>query len=135
MLNAKSIIADQPDVNDSLEPRVDITAKPMSARIPVNPRIEYLRKGKIEKYGVRIVIDQCTRIFSEKCLSVGRTWKRYFDSRTMLEFNEMRNDIPPSSDETPRRPPAKRICKERRVRRKRSPHHIEISVLSSFLCV
>ena len=42
MLNVKSINADQIDVNDSLKPRVDITAQDISASIPVNPRIEYL---------------------------------------------------------------------------------------------
>jgi len=41
MLNVKSINADQIDVNDSLKPRVDITAQDISASIPVNPRIEY----------------------------------------------------------------------------------------------
>mmetsp|Transcript_17728 Transcript_17728/g.40507 ORF Transcript_17728/g.40507 Transcript_17728/m.40507 type:complete len:100 (-) Transcript_17728:230-529(-) len=41
MLKTKSISADQIDVNDSLNPRVDITAQDIKASIPVNPKIEY----------------------------------------------------------------------------------------------
>lgn len=42
MLNVKSIIADQMDVNDSLKPREEITAQDIKDRTPVNPKIEYL---------------------------------------------------------------------------------------------
>ena len=42
MLNVKSMIADQRDVNDSLKPRLDMTMQDIRESNPVNPKIEYL---------------------------------------------------------------------------------------------
>jgi len=41
ILKVSNINADHIDVNDSLKPRVDITAHDINASIPVSPRIEY----------------------------------------------------------------------------------------------
>ena len=53
MLKTKSISADQIDVNDSLNPRVDITAQDIKASIPVNPKIEYLWYSRESRQIVR----------------------------------------------------------------------------------
>jgi hypothetical protein len=50
ILNANSINADHIDVKASLIPRVDMTAQDINAKIPVKPKIEYLRKGVKRKY-------------------------------------------------------------------------------------
>lgn len=42
ILKVSNINADHIDVNDSLKPRVDITAHDINASTPVNPKIEYL---------------------------------------------------------------------------------------------
>jgi hypothetical protein len=77
ILRASNINADHIDVNASLNPRVDMTAHDMSARIPVKLRMEYLKKWCGT---ARQLAQQCLRF-----LATNQKMKFRFVSRS--EFN------------------------------------------------